>query len=74
MSLSETVGSAGLAVYAEAALVLFLIAFIAVVVQVTRKAAREMFEHDSMLPLDDADEPAERTTAHDTPEAIRHVQ
>jgi cbb3-type cytochrome oxidase subunit 3 len=74
MSLSDTVGASGLAIYAEAALVLFLVAFLAVVIQVTRKGAREIFEHDSTLPLDDADERSSRSTAQETPEAIRHVQ
>jgi len=74
MSLSETVSAAGLALYAEAALVLFFIAFLAVVIQVTRKGAREILEYDSTLPLDDADERRVRSTDPATPEAIRHVQ
>ena len=73
MSLTETVSASGLAIYAEAALVLFFIAFLAVVIQVTRKGAREFLEHDSRLPLDDADERRGRSTDPATPEAIRHV-
>jgi len=72
MSLSETVASAGLAIYAEAALVLFFAAFLAVVFQVTRKHAALNHRHDGALPLDDGcavhdDE----ITARETPEAIR---
>ena len=69
MSLSETVSAAGLAVYAEAALVLFFAAFVVVLIQVARKHAAASFDYESALPLDDAEE---RSTARETPEAIRN--
>lgn len=54
MRLSEIVGAAtGLAVYAEVGLVLFLLAFIAVLVQVVWKANQDEFQRAESLPLDD---------------------
>jgi hypothetical protein len=74
MSLSETVSAAGLAVYAEAALVLFFIVFLSVVIQVTRKWTAEAFRHESRLPLDECERNDQqgRATARETPEAIHH--
>jgi cbb3-type cytochrome oxidase subunit 3 len=54
MRLSDIVGAAhGLAVYAEIALVLFLAAFAAVVVQVLSKARRTDFREAEALPFAD---------------------
>jgi len=53
MRLSDIVSAAGLYVYAEVALVLFLIAFIAVLIDVVAKRHAQEFEHASALPLED---------------------
>jgi cbb3-type cytochrome oxidase subunit 3 len=55
MRLSDVMSHAGLAGYAVVALVLFLVAFIAVVVRVARRSASAEFERASRMPLDDAD-------------------
>jgi hypothetical protein len=72
MSLSETMSAAGLAVYAEAALVLFFAAFVVVLIQVARKHSSESFSHESTLPFDDAEDAHGRSTARETPEAIHN--
>ena len=53
MRLSEIMSHAGLSRYAEIALVLFLVAFVAIVVWTFRPGARRRMEHDARLPLDD---------------------
>ena len=53
MKLSDIVSAAGLFVYAEVALVLFLVAFTAVLIDVLRKRPREEFDHAASLPLED---------------------
>lgn len=55
MRLSDVMSHAGLAGYAVVALVLFLVAFLAVVVRVARRSASAEFERASHLPLEDAD-------------------
>ena len=55
MRLSDVMSHAGLAGYAVVALVLFLVAFLAVVVRIARRSANAEFERASRLPLDDAD-------------------
>lgn len=55
MKLSEIVGAAGLAIYAEVALVIFLFAFVAIVIHVTSKANRADFDAAGSLPLSDGD-------------------
>ena len=61
MKLSDVVsGASGLAIYAEVALVLFLVAFIAVLVQIASKRPAADFEHTRDLPLED-DEPSPET-------------
>lgn len=53
MKLSDIVGNAGLAVYAEIALVLFVLAFLGVVWWVFRPATQARWRADAMMPLDD---------------------
>ena len=56
MRLSDIVGAAtGLAVYAEVALVIFLLAFVAVVAQVFSKTRRTDWKEASALPLSEED-------------------
>lgn len=51
MKLSDVVSHAGLAIYAEVALVIFALAFVAVLFQITRK--RHGFDAAAALPLAD---------------------
>jgi cbb3-type cytochrome oxidase subunit 3 len=53
MRLSEIMSNAGLARYAEIALVLFLAAFVGILLWVLRPGASARMEHDARLPLDD---------------------
>jgi hypothetical protein len=53
MKLSDVVAHAGLAGYAEVALVLFAIAFVVMAFDLTRKHKHPYLRHQSMLPLDD---------------------
>ena len=65
MKLSDIVSAAGLQVYAEVALVLFLVAFIAVLIDVVAKRHAEEFDHASSLPLDDgSNSPSPETQAN----------
>ncbi|HVU04554.1 MAG TPA: hypothetical protein VHE30_22505 [Polyangiaceae bacterium] len=70
MSLTEAIGGAGLAVYAEAALILFFAAFVAVAIQVMRKIETKALDERSQLPFGQDDE---IITARGTPEAKRDV-
>lgn len=53
MRLSEIVSAAGLHVYAEIALILFLMAFVVVLFDVVAKRHVKDFDHASSLPLED---------------------
>jgi cbb3-type cytochrome oxidase subunit 3 len=53
MKLSDVVSASGLSIYAIVALVLFVGAFIAVVLLTFRPGAREKHARDARLPLDD---------------------
>ena len=55
MKLSDIMGGAGLAGYAEIALILFLLAFAAVAVRTLRWSDRREIEYLRHLPLDDGD-------------------
>lgn len=58
MKLSDIVGqAAGLAIYAEVALVLFLGAFIVILFQVASKSRAKDWEEARALPLADSNEP-----------------
>jgi len=54
MRLSDVMSHAGLAGYAVVALVLFLAAFVAIVVRVARRSSSAEFARASRMPLDDA--------------------
>jgi len=53
MKLSEIMSHAGLARYAEIALILFLLAFVAVVIAIFRPGAKREMDEASRLPFDD---------------------
>ena len=63
MSLSDIMGNAGLAFYAEVALVLFLLVFIVVVVRLLLPSRRHELDETSRLPLDD-DQSTTRSAPH----------
>ena len=51
-SLSDVVGASGLASYAEIALIIFFVVFVAIVLRVVFTKKKDL-EHVSRLPLDD---------------------
>lgn len=53
MKLSDIMGHAGLSIYAEVALILFLAAFVGIAWWVLRPAARDRWQQAARLPLDD---------------------
>jgi cbb3-type cytochrome oxidase subunit 3 len=55
MKLADAVGAAGLSFYPEVALVLFLVAFLAVVTQVASKRRKTEWQEASLLPLLETD-------------------
>jgi hypothetical protein len=73
MSLSETVSAAGLAVYAEAGLVLFFAAFVAILLQVLSKRTAADLHAASALPFDDGATPSVSMTRKNS-EVSRHGQ
>ena len=58
MSLSDIMGHAGLSVYAQISLVLFLIVFVAIVARTFAPSRRRELDEASRLPLDDTPTPA----------------
>lgn len=61
MKLSDIVGNSGLSIYAQIALVIFVLAFLAILVWLFRPGSKERFRRDAMMPLDD-ETPVERRT------------
>lgn len=63
MRLSDIMAAAGLAGWAQAALILFLVAFVAILVAVFAPSRRGEFDRASHMPLDDEHPatPRERT-------------
>jgi len=53
MRLSDIMSNAGLAGYAEIALILFLVAFIAIVIRIFRPGRRKEMQAAARMPLDD---------------------
>ncbi len=64
MRLSDIMRHACLASYAEIALVLFLVAFVGILLWVLRPGASRRMEHDARLPLDDDGADAPRPGDH----------
>lgn len=56
MKLSDVVGHAGLSVYTEIAMVLFIVAFVLVAIRVFRPGSRKEYDEASRLPLDERHE------------------
>ena len=52
-SLTDVVSGAGLSVYAEIALVIFLIAFVGIVISLFAPSKRRTYEHLRRLPIDE---------------------
>lgn len=63
MRLSDIVSHAGLAIYAQIALVIFILAFIAIVIAVFRPSRKAAFDRFRHLPLDDDQTPNGREDA-----------
>lgn len=59
MKLSDVVSHAGLALYAEVALVVFFVVFLAVLLRLWRPSQREELEQQRLLPLE-PDTPAQK--------------
>jgi cbb3-type cytochrome oxidase subunit 3 len=53
MRLSDIMANAGLSGYAEIALIIFLVAFLLIVVSVFAPSRRKEFDEASRMPLDD---------------------
>ena len=53
MKLSDIVGSSGLSAYAEIAMILFMLAFLAIVVRLFWPSRRKQLEEQRHLPLAD---------------------
>ncbi len=60
MSLADLMSHAGLAIFAEIGMVLFVIAFLGIIWWVYRPANRARFHADARIPLDDATPPTPR--------------
>ena len=66
-SLTDVVSGAGLSVYAEIALVIFLVAFVGVVISLFMPGRQRTYEHLRHLPVDrDDSEPALTALSRDT--------
>ena len=63
MRLSDVMAHSGLAGYAEVALILFLAAFVGIVVSTFRPGRKAEMDAMSRLPLDDLPGPSEREEA-----------
>jgi cbb3-type cytochrome oxidase subunit 3 len=71
MRLSDVLGQAGLSVYAQVALVLFVLAFIGIIIYVFAKKNRETFDRARMLPLDDTSSAARANSVESAAGAIQ---
>jgi cbb3-type cytochrome oxidase subunit 3 len=57
LRLSDIMSHAGLSGYAVVAMILFMLAFIAIVIRTAQRSRRDEYEHAAHLPLED-DAPA----------------
>lgn len=67
MRLSDIMAAAGLAGWAQAALILFLVAFVAIVIAVLAPSRRREYDRASRIPLDDDHPVTPRERTGDTP-------
>ena len=70
MRLSDIMSKMGLASYAEVALVIFLIAFVAIVIKLVFFSKKSEIDHASRLPLE-GDDPPQRHDSSDRGDARR---
>ncbi len=63
MSLSDIMSNSGLAIYAEIALVIFVVIFIAVVARVLAPSRRRHWDETGQLPLNDDSDSRPTTSA-----------
>ena len=63
MKLSDIMGNAGLSMYAQVALVLFLGVFIAITIRTFAPSRRRELDEAAMIPLNDGPPPARTTYA-----------
>ena len=70
-SLSDVVSGAGLSVYAEIALVIFLIAFLGIVLSLFAPGKRRTYEHLRRLPIDGDREEQRPLTRDDRDSSLR---
>ena len=68
-SLSDVVSGAGLSGYAEIALVIFILAFLGVVISLFLPSRQRMYEHLRHLPVDADPSPADASRAEDVTHA-----
>lgn len=64
MKLSDIMGYADLSIYAEVAMVIFLLVFIAVAIRLWMPSRQQALRDAARLPLDDADEIFTHTSPH----------
>lgn len=67
MTMTDIVSHAGLSIYAEVAMVLFLLAFVAIGVWTFWPSRQEEMDHAAQLPLDDDTTSTPRTQVNDEP-------
>ncbi|MCL4865809.1 MAG: CcoQ/FixQ family Cbb3-type cytochrome c oxidase assembly chaperone [Gemmatimonadales bacterium] len=67
MKLSDIMAAAGLAGWAQAALILFLVAFVAILIRVFAPSRRREFEAAGRMPLDDDHPVTPRARTGDQP-------
>jgi cbb3-type cytochrome oxidase subunit 3 len=68
MTLTDLMSGAGLATYAEAALVLFLVSFVVLAARIYSPSARAEMEASGRLPLDDPNDRLVRAPSRARPE------
>lgn len=64
MRLSDIMGNSGLALFAEIALILFVVVFVAIVIRIFT-ARRSDMDRNARLPLEDGERPAKEKNHHE---------
>ena len=60
MRLTDLMSNSGLAIYAEVALVLFMIAFVVIAIWIFRPSRKETLDRASRLPLEENGSPTDK--------------